>query len=599
MPIIPRLETPQGIPTLAQSAPGIEAFPGYNQSKLGAQVAEGGMGIASVGVAIAAEKKRQDRIQGLFKAETLKSEAATRLEDAMESARTKPQEVIEGVEPTGDDGGMGGVADPVVTTTYVPRSQTLVSDYTKSQEQILKEIEAKAGNNPYIMQHLRPSLEHLKTTATIRMQRESLTLQKQETAATINENVDIMMKELRVKDPVPAKPDENGITTINLDDDRSYNIARAGVAQAIDTASREGGLDPKAAEQMKQNRLARMDHGRAVKTATADPEAWLAASGSGTNGWQARLTDEAMAKLDAKAEAAIKRKEGSANQARLERERMTEADFFARTQPGAKQALALDDVTQAVSVDRSITAAKGEHWNTVVKNLAVGGWDDDPKTRIDMALEAGSFKVQPEFMDRVDARVRSKQLSLKTGEDLKNTARGIIQKRNDVATQEAYHDFSATQTAMNTMLTTSPLLGAKLDQESQTVRANAQAALLENAKRNGWETSFEWWKKNGDKYTGQLQDRVSSQIETYNGQLPTPIQKDPKTRQITPESIQAATGSAFERYKIDPLKAAELQRTGKLPAGLLNELKTLDELEKWTNFQSDYRTKRDAARGGK
>lgn len=589
MPIIPRNESIQGnIPTAKAVVPGIEAFPGYNNAKIAGEVEK-------VGTSVYTAALRRKAIKDYLLDESLKTELAVRLDSAMQETEAAPPQVKEGVDltrtteldPESGEGGLG-----FATTTVVPKSQTLVPDYLKRQEQIVAEMRAKGGGKNFDI-----AAERLTRTATIKMQQRAGAIDEQENVGMVLEQSHTLARRLGTIRPASPGADEAGVTVYRPEADRSYAVTRAGIERRFDDAVAVGAMKADVASKAKITALAKLDHGRAVQTMSADPEKWLAASHAGTNGWNERLTPEAMEKLDAKAEAVLKRREGSANQQRLEKEREVEAGFFERTRPGAAEPLTLDDITKAVSVDRTISREKGEHWTTVVKNLAVGGWDDVPEVRINMALEAGSFKVQRSFLDRVDVEVRNKRLSLKTGEELKDKARTIIQKRDDVAQQEAYHDFSATNTVLNTMLTTSPLLGAKMDQESQTIRANAQDALLQNAKQNGWGTSYAWWQKNSERFTRQLSDRVDAQVEVYNSALPVPLKKDPKTQQILPESIQDATNEAFKRYKIDPAQAEALQKAGRLPAGLLNELKTLDELEKWTTFQAEYRAKRNPPKG--
>lgn len=520
------------------------------------------------------EKERQQKIAGVFKAETLKSEAAVRLEDAMEGARTKPQSMIEGVEPGSEN------FEPIATTTLVPRSQTLESDYAKSQEQILKDIETKAGNNPYIMQHLAPALQHLKTTATIRMSREAIKIQKEETAATINENVDIMMSGLRVKPPVPATPGEDGIPEIKLDNDRSYVIARAGVGQAIDTAAREGGMDLKTAETMKANRLAKMDHGRAQQQMLANPGGWLAASNADKNEWEKRLTTESFEKLNTRAHSITQQAEGSRNQARLEAQRVWEQDAFTRVQPDSKNPLTLDEINRAVSVDRVLDTEHGDKWKTLVGNLKNGKWEDDPEMKVRLGLESTSLNVGADFNRRVDAVTRPGGLSFDTAVAFKKNANSIVVHRGDKAQQEGFQAFRAAHTAGTTMLTTAPLLGQKMDQDSKTLTANYQVALLENAARNGWETSVEWMQKNLPIYARQLSDRVDSQINVLSTSLPGKLKTDPKTGAVTPDTIKAAQIEAFKRHGVDP-KAAATLNPEKLPPALHSELLTIDKLSEF------------------
>ncbi len=577
MPIIPRNESIQGnIPTVNTPVPGIESFAGYNNARIAGQ-------IGAVGEAISSAALRRQAVKDYLTDESLKSELAIRLDAAKQEAESTPQRARTGVTPGPDMG-----ETQMATTTMVPRSESLLSDYLKRQDAIVADIRKRGATK-----NLDVAIERLTRGGMIQVQQRAAALDEEENVALVLERNHVLARRLGTIQPASPVEDYSGVPVYDPDGDRSYAITRAGIARSFDDAVAVGGMKPNVAEKAKISALAKLDHGRAVQTMSANPEKWIASSNAGTNGWSGRLTMEAMEKLDAKAESIIRRGEESKNQRRLEIERETEAGFFERVQPGATNPLTNEDIVKAVSTDRSIGREKGEHWKTVVQNLKIGGWDDVAEVSIPMRLEAGNFNVQESFLSRVDALVRNKQLSLKTGEEIKTTARTIIQKRNDVTQQEDYKIFSATQTAMNTMLTTSPLLGvARIDQESQTLRANAQAALLDNAQKNGWGTSFEWWKKNQERFVGVLADRVDSQVDVLNFGLPKPLPKDPKTRQILPETIDQARSDAFERHKIDPTQALGLKRAGKLPAGLMNELKTLDELEKWTGYQAEYRAKR-------
>jgi hypothetical protein len=560
MPIIGRNDSIQGEVAQGRAprygAPDISAFPDYDNAKNAATVGAVGTALTDAGIRrsaidayerrrFEAEMKKKQDIADQLQDENLISEAAIKLQLAQEDAKNAPQQIRKGVKLT--EGDPGGLDEPSVTTALVPRSDTVLPDYEKRQASVISDVTNRAGGA--LRPRLALGLERLTRQSTMAMQKHASDLKDDEAAASTLDGVRMKATAITAT-KVPAPVDnENMVPVYNPDADRSYFVLRQGVVDDIDRAQSIGAISPKRAETMKGAELARIDHSRATQAMLADPEKWLAAGAADTNGWAERLTPEKMLALDTKAGVLTKRREEGKNALRLERQRTVTQDFLARVQPGAEFPLTVKDVVDAASVDRSIDGPTAEHWIGIVKGIAAGGWDDEPDLAVKMRLEAGNFGVQPSFEARVNAMVGAKRLSIKSGEEMKNTARSIITKRNDVAQTEDFKIFSSTQTAMNTMLTTSPLLGAKMDQESWTLRGNAQAALLDHAMKNGFGSAHQWWKENQDRFVGGLSDRVDSEVDVLNNSLPTPIQKDPKTRLIRRTSGTRSTPTRRPRSR--------------------------------------------------
>lgn len=585
MPIIPRIESIQGpIPVSRPAVPDISMFPDYDNAKLAGQIGAAGATLRDAGLHEMAvherERRKKKSVGDYLQAENLKSELAIKLQQAQEDAKNSPAKVREGVALNAGESA-GGLDEPMVTTAMIPRSESVLPDYMERQKTIVDDITKRAGGDG-VMRYLGPSIERVTRESTMRMQRHASDLQDEELGAQTLDGVRARARMIGTTRPPAPTYDGNEIPVLNPDADHSYVTLRGGIVRIIDDAVNVGALKPDRAEKMKLSELAKVDHGRATQTMLQDPAAWLAASNADTNAWNGRLTEEAFGRLNTRAAEITKQATESRNQARLRRQREIEQDWFTRVQDGTPNPLTLAEVNRAVSVTREMDREHGVYWRDLVTNLKAGKWVDDGELKVRMGLQATSLNVRESFLDEVDRATRPGGLSLETALDYKAKAKAIIQHRNDKNLQQGFQAFHAAHTAGSTMLTVNPL--SKLDETARTIRANFQGALLENASRNGWESSAEWVKKNLPFYTSQLEERVDAQVEVLSNTLPEKLQVDPKTGDVTPEALRAARQQAFKRHGVDPKKAASLD-PAKLPEALFRELETISQLSEYADMK--------------
>ena len=584
MPIIPRVDSIQGdIPVSrvpgVYATPDISAFPGFTAAQRAEKVSQVGQAWSDAGLRGMAEQeavaRKKKSLAGYLQAENLKSELAIKLQAAAEDAKNAPAQVREGIALSSGD--PGGLDEPSATTSIIPRSTTLLPDYLKAQDAIVEDIRKRGGSDESVLRYLEPGIARVTKESTMRMQSHVGTLQDEEMAAQVLDGVRMRAREIGTRRPAPPVYNADQVPTLDPEQDYSYTVLRNGVVQTIDKAVAMGAIKPNQAERIKGSELAKIDHGRATQTMLANPTAWLAASSADTNGWNARLTPEAFARLDTRATEITKQATESRNQARLARQREIEQDWFSRVGDGVENPLTVQEIEDRVTKTREMDAEHGTKWKTLVTNLKLGKWEDNGELKVRMGLQALSLNVTEKFLDEIDSVVRPGGLSLETALDYKAKAKATITHRSDKDKQEGYQSYHAAQTAGLSTLTTTPLLGAKMDQDSKTVQGNYLNALYANAQRNGWETSGAWHLKNLPFYSRQLEDRVDSQINVLSREIPEKLKTDPKTGDITPDTIKAARQQAFKRYDIDPKKAATLD-VMKLPEGLRRELNTIDQL---------------------
>lgn len=585
MPIIPRYDSIQGDvpvvrPEQMPAVPDITSFPEYDNAKNAGIVSAAAQHFTAQAMT---RKVQQDEARDYLQAENLKSEFAIKLQQAQEDAKNSPAVPRKGVE-LGD-----ASEEPSATTGFQPRSETVLPHYLEQQKALVAEIRKKAGTTG-ALQRLDVGIARITRVSQAQMQVHVGQLRDEELTAQTLDNVRMKAREIGTTPPPGATYGADGIPVLDPNQDATYSTMRAGVERAIDEAAAIGAVKPDVAAKMKLSELSRIDHGRATQTMLADPVAWLSASNTNNNGWAGRLTEEAYAKLDTRAHAILKQREDSQNSARLERQRQWEQDNFPRVRSDSTNPLTLSEIDDAVSKRRVITAEVGEKWRELVKNTRNGKWEDDGDLKVRMGLRAGAPDVTNKFLDEIDAVTRPGGLTLETALAYKDKAKAIIQHRDDKNLQQGFQAFHAAHTAGSTVLTTSPLLGPKMDQTSQTIKGNFQTALFENASRNGWETSAEWLKKNLPFYSKQLEDRVDSEIEVLSRALPDKLQVDPKIGDVTPEAIRTARQRAFKRYGIDPAKAATLDDS-KLPEGLYRELETISHLSEFSDAKRDINRK--------
>lgn len=583
MPIIPRYENIGGdVPTARAMTPDVNAFPG-------AEGAIAGVGIEKAGLAVADAAGRQRAIQGYLKAQTLKSELAVRLEAAMERAKNAPQKTVEGIMETSGD--PGGLDEPVATTSLVPRSQSLVPDYLKAQKDIVDDINKKAGTDSSVTRHLTPAIERLTTAATVQAQKASQSFMHQENHATVMENADILAKQVTAAPPPPATQDATGTISLNPDDDRTYTTMRNGVAGLFDSAAALGGMPADMAEKGKLTKLAKMDHGRAVQTMHADPASWVEASTNNRNGWSERLTGEAMTKLDDKAAAILKARDGGANAKRLQLQRDTEDGYLLNTQPDSVSPLTRAQILQDVT-DKKIDSEHATKWIDIVDNLTNGKWKSDGPTRVRVLAESQRPDVDyATFQRKVEGLIRPGGLNTEDAQAALNHARSISEKRNDRSDQLGFHTYSTVHGAMTAQLKTPPtLLGQKFDDTSDVIRGRASNELSEVALRSGYnpETIAKWQKERLPEYTRQIVGISKDTVKVLSSQLPVAAPLvDPKTGFIEKDEIDKTAKSLYKKYGIQPG-----QKT--VPVEFDRALKVLDEIESLTEYQREQAAKKPA-----
>lgn len=589
MPIIPRQDISSiPIPTAPQAPsiplPDINAYPGAQGAKIGAAIAQTGNAVSETGATYLA-------VQARVQASALKAEAAVRAEKALEDVKAKPQQTIEGVKL--ESGDPGGLDEPTVTTSMVPRSQTFLPDFQKALKDINDDITARAKGlgNPLIGQYLAPNLNYINKASTIQAQKLQVGFLQQEERAMMIENADLLTKQLGSTLAPPPAIDENGGASISLANDRSYETLRNGVAEIFDQAQAVGGEHADIAQKLKVAKLAKIDHGRATQVMTSNPAAWLEASTSGKNEWEQRLTPESFKRLNDNAHSIVTKAEGSANQRRLELQRTTEAGYLENTQPESTAPLTRAQIVQDVK-DKKLDYEHAKPWLDIVDNLSNGHWRSDGPTRVRVMLAAQSPDVDyRQFEAATRPLVRPGGLSTDDYKEALGHAKAISDKRNDRADQLGFHTLATVHTDMTTQLKTPPtLLGKAFDDTSDAIRGRASNELAEVALRSGFnpEAIAKWKKDRLPDYARQIVGNSKDTVKVLSNALPVaPPMVDPKTGFIEQDELDKAAKRIFSLYKVDPKQYGALKKQGRIPAEMDRALKSLDDIESLNQYQRD------------
>jgi hypothetical protein len=577
MPIIPRYDTiSQGdIPVGKMPTPDVSMFPGYQN----AQIASGVSKIGSAAEDIAGS---MEIIGARVKAQTLKTEYASKADDAWEQAKAAPQEMV--TTPGNDD--PEGTSFP--TTALVPRSQTVEANYLKRLDAIRADINAKAGSDPILQKMLQPGLDRITLQAQHVAGQQTFRYKQDEIVLSAIDSTDALVTQVRITPPPPMSQ-ENGGAAIRLSDDRTYETMRSGIVSAFDTVKVLGGEPEKKAEAAKIAKLAKLDHGRAEQVMTSDPKGWIEASEGGRNGWSARLTPEAYDKLTTRAQAAVTRAEGSANARRLQQQRDTEDDFLLSAQPNSTTPLTRATVLQAVR-DKKIDSEHAKTWLTVVDNLSNGNWESDGKTRVATLLEAQNPNVNYDtFYRKVQGLVHPGGLNTTDAATALGHARAISDKRNDRTDQLGFHTMATTHADMTTRLKTPPtLMGHAFDDTSDVIRGRASDELATVALRSGYnpEAIAKWQQDRLPFYERQITGNVKDSVKSLAATLPVaPPMVDPKTGFIERDEIDKAYKRVFKQYGVDPKQYGPLKKAGKISPEMDRAIKSLDDIESLTEYQ--------------
>jgi hypothetical protein len=392
MPIIPRYETiSQGdIPVQKMPTPDVTMFPGYNISKNAEKISEAGTAVEGAAVT-------NLMMQARVKSTTLKAELNTRLEQAFEDAKAAPQEYVKGSTPDSEL----EAASEFPTTTLVPRSQTVEKAYLEKQDAIVKDIQTKASadGNPFASRWLAPAIARSTSVATIRAQKQTAVYQRDESVELALNSADAYQSQVRIT-PAPSATIVDGAITIDPANDTTYENMRHGTSAAFQEVKMMGGEAATKADAALKTKLAKMDHGRATQVMVSDPSSWVEASVKGNNGWEGRLTPESFKRMNDNAHAIVAKREGSANQQRLDLQRTTEDGYLPDSRPGAKTPLTTDRILQDVA-DRKLDSEHAKPWLAIVDGQASGHWQSDGPTRVRTLMESQDPSVSyPSFYRR-------------------------------------------------------------------------------------------------------------------------------------------------------------------------------------------------------
>lgn len=588
MPIIPRYDTiSQGdIPVQKMPTPGVEMFPGYTLAKNAEKVAEAGTAVEGAAIS-------HLMVQGRVKSTTLKAELNTRLEQAFEDAKAAPQEYVKGSTPDSEL----EAASEFPTTTLVPRSQSVAKAYQEKQDAIVKDIQTKASadGNPLTARYLTPAIARSTSLANIRMQRQTAAYQRDETLELAINSADSYTTQVRITPP-PAATITDGGASIDPGTDTTYESMRHGISQVFEEVKMMGGESAAKADAARDKKLAKMDHGRAVQVMVSDPDSWNEASTKGRNGWEERLTPESFKKLNDNAHAIIAKREGSANQQRLDLWRKTEAAYLPDSRPGAKSPLTTARILQDVK-DGTVDPEKARTvWLPLTDALTNGHWVSDGPTSVRILMESQRPDVNyPAFQRQVEGLTHIGGLSVDDATKALTHARAISDKRSDRGDQLGFHAYALVHQDMTMQLKTPPsLLGRAFDDTSDVTRGRASSDLAAVALKSGYnpEVIAKWKKDVLPSYAIQIQNNARDGVKSLVPTLPVSAPLvDPKTGFIEQDEIDRTAKRIFQLYNVDPAQYGALKKSGRIPAEMDRALKTLEDIESLTQYQREKNAK--------